>query len=197
MAKIPFRLASIAVVCVTLVGASTGGGKLLDEPPVWYEKDNNDIPKPKQRKPSRAGDVWKEGVRAPLGRLTHPGRNVRRIGSFFGGEEVQQAANVNSLDEVPNSTWFTSRIGLFPMTPEQVISDALVSLGYKTQRSQARVLGEDPSCYSRYLKGNRSPQCSKVDGWPERLKGNGITIVLAWDASGCVVRKVRKRKQVA
>ena len=119
MAKIPFRLASIAVVCVTLVGTSTGGGKLLDEPPVWNEKDNNDIPQPKERNPSFAGDVWKEGVRAPLGRLTHPGRNVRRIGSFFGGEEVQQAANVNSLDEVPNSTWFTSRIGLFPMTPEQ------------------------------------------------------------------------------
>ena len=31
-----------------------------------------------------------------------------------------EAINVNSLDEVPNSAWFTNRIGLAPMTPEQV-----------------------------------------------------------------------------
>ena len=30
------------------------------------------------------------------------------------------AANVNSLDEVPNSSWFTNRLGIYPMTAEQV-----------------------------------------------------------------------------
>ena len=30
------------------------------------------------------------------------------------------AWNVNSLDEVPNSSWFTNRIGLFPLTPDEV-----------------------------------------------------------------------------
>jgi len=40
------------------------------------------------------------------------------VGSLFGGDHVRPAENVNSLDEVPNSTWFTNRIGLFPVTSE-------------------------------------------------------------------------------
>src|SRR3954467_9476750 len=41
--------------------------------------------------------------------------------SFLGaGERVdRRAANVNTLDEVPDSTWFTNRIGRTPMTAAQ------------------------------------------------------------------------------
>jgi hypothetical protein len=35
-----------------------------------------------------------------------------------------EAPNVNSLDEVPNSSWFTNRIGLFPMSPAEVARGA-------------------------------------------------------------------------
>ena len=30
------------------------------------------------------------------------------------------AANVNALDEVPNSSWFTNRIGLGPLSPAEL-----------------------------------------------------------------------------
>lgn len=39
------------------------------------------------------------------------------LGLYLPGEE---AVNVNSVDEVPNSSWFTNRIGVAPMTVEDV-----------------------------------------------------------------------------
>ena len=68
----------------------------------------------------------------PLGRIFHPGRIVRGIGSAFGGDHVQPAANLNALDEAPNSSWFTNRIGLFPMTPEQVARGPIMEAGPDT-----------------------------------------------------------------
>ena len=42
--------------------------------------------------------------------------------SFLGaGETVNvRAGNVNALDEVPDSSWFTNRLGRRPMTTEEI-----------------------------------------------------------------------------
>jgi hypothetical protein len=53
-----------------------------------------------------------------VARVVHPGRFARRVGVLFGGDHVSPAADVNRLDEVPNSAWFTNRIGMFPLSPE-------------------------------------------------------------------------------
>jgi hypothetical protein len=37
-----------------------------------------------------------------------------------------ESLDVNSLDEVPNSAWFTNRIGFFPMTPDAVALGACI-----------------------------------------------------------------------
>lgn len=84
-----------------------------------------------------------------------------------------------------------------PLSTTEAINGALKTLGYTTQRAKARVLNEDPASFGRYLKGDRSPQCAKVDGWLENLKRKGITIVLAWDADGCEVRSFEKHEQAA
>ena len=47
-------------------------------------------------------------VGRPFSRFWHPGRFFRWLGT---GDRVQRAANMNPLDEVVNSTWFTNRIG--------------------------------------------------------------------------------------
>jgi hypothetical protein len=64
-----------------------------------------------------------------MGRLFDPGRFVRRVGTLFGGDHVRTAANVNTLDEVPNSSWFTNRIGLFPITPADAARGPLTGPG--------------------------------------------------------------------
>jgi hypothetical protein len=87
-------------------------------PVVWYEDDDAPIPLPREREPNLTWDGVTETIVRPFGRATHPGRLVRRAGTLFGGDHVRAASNVNSLDEVPNSTWFTNRIGLFPMSPQ-------------------------------------------------------------------------------
>ena len=46
----------------------------------------------------------------------------RPIVRFFAVDPPGEAWNVNSMDEVPDSSWFVNRIGKAPMTPEEVAS---------------------------------------------------------------------------
>ncbi len=43
----------------------------------------------------------------------------RPITRFFAVDPAGEAANVNSFDEVPDSSWFTGRIGAKPMSPDE------------------------------------------------------------------------------
>ena len=84
-------------------------------PVVWYENDDLPIAPPKERAPNLRWDYVDDSVVQPLRRHSEPARLVRDIGTVFGGDHVPPAANLNSLDEVPNSSWFTNRIGIFPL----------------------------------------------------------------------------------
>jgi len=48
----------------------------------------------------------------------------RPLSEAVGIEHHGEAVNVNSLDEVPDSSWFTNRIGAHPMSTEDVIRGA-------------------------------------------------------------------------
>ena len=76
--------------------------------PMWVDPDANPVTtKLPKRYTSGTGNMAEQTVLRPLSdALALPLPN--------------EAINVNSLDEVPNSSWFTNRIGLFPMTPEEV-----------------------------------------------------------------------------
>lgn len=122
-----FRSASPGVwvrpwrAALALIALGAGGPPPLDDRPVvWYEADRQDIPQPAVRNPNLLWDQVNETVFLPIGRFTHPGRLVRRVGTLFGGDHVPAAVNINVLDEVPNSTWFTNRIGLFELSPAEV-----------------------------------------------------------------------------
>jgi hypothetical protein len=113
------RCLAFAVLALPAVPAGSSAKPAVSAPVIWYEDDRSDIPSPSEREPNLGWDGIKESFVRPLGRQTHPGRLVRRAGTLLGGDHVPPAANVNRLDEVPNSTWFTNRIGLVPFTPEQ------------------------------------------------------------------------------
>lgn len=94
---------------------------LRDAPVIWHEDDRRDIPAPKPRNPSVIASTVHDHVVVRSSQFFHPGRALRQLGVVFGdGDHVPPAANINSLDEAPNSSWFTNRIGLFPWTPQQV-----------------------------------------------------------------------------
>jgi len=113
---------SLALLGATLLLGSGGdiaaARSLVDRPVIWHEKDRQSISEPTEREPNMLWDMFDDSVLLPTGRLLRPGNIVRRVGTLFGGDHVPPAANVNRLDEVPNCTWFTNRIGLFPMSPE-------------------------------------------------------------------------------
>lgn len=44
----------------------------------------------------------------------------RPFAKFWKVDPAGEAINVNAMDEVPNSSWFTNRIGMFPLTIDQV-----------------------------------------------------------------------------
>src|SRR6185369_1971044 len=45
----------------------------------------------------------------------------RPISRFFAVDPAELAANVNAFDEVPDSSWFTNRLGAAPLTPEELV----------------------------------------------------------------------------
>jgi hypothetical protein len=111
---------ALLVVCfLAPTFARAEDAKLVDAPIVWH--DNDRVPFetiPLERDPSIPKDQFTQTVIRPLQRNTRFSNLVRRVGSAFGGDHVMPAANINALGEVPNSTWFTNRIGLFPVSSE-------------------------------------------------------------------------------
>jgi hypothetical protein len=113
--RIVSRPLAVALVWSAVVaGAFGAGSSLADVSIVWHEDDRRDIPKPEPREVGLIRETMDESIWHPLDRLFNPARAVRRI---VGNPKTHPAANVNQVDEVPNSSWFTNRIGLFPMSP--------------------------------------------------------------------------------
>lgn len=119
------RRLALAVAVIACLTAAPGPGYAGRAPlkhgsVVWYADDRSPVPQPAERDPNLLWDHVEDSVVLPRERFTNPVRVIRHIGTIFGGDHVPAAANVNALDEVPNSSWFTNRIGLYPMTPEEV-----------------------------------------------------------------------------
>ncbi len=121
---------AIGIGMVAALGAATmpesarAADPLVDAPPMWWEADDADIAKPAERDPNLLRDQLTTTIIRPLNRNAQPARLARRVGTLFGGQLHREAANPNALDEVPNSTWFTNRIGLFAL-PEAECAAAL------------------------------------------------------------------------
>jgi hypothetical protein len=77
-------------------------------PPLWEDPDRNPVPE-------RPGKYY-SGMIADVADKTV----FRKLSQLFTFPLPTDAKNVNALDEVPNSSWFTNRIGMFPMTLEEV-----------------------------------------------------------------------------
>jgi hypothetical protein len=77
--------------------------KFLPDDPIWVDPDRLSIPKPQRIELSQIYDFLENTFADP------------------GGSFGQRARNINTLGEVPDSSWFTNRIGLHPMTVEELV----------------------------------------------------------------------------
>lgn len=112
-ARVGLRITALLFLCsLVLSCSSTSVRRFKLAPPLWEDADRNTVLKrPGEYYTGLASDVADKTVFRPLSRL---------FLLDFGGD----AKNVNSVDEVPNSSWFTNRIGLFPVSPERAARGA-------------------------------------------------------------------------
>lgn len=78
-----------------------------DQPPVWQVADKQDIPQPEEN------DYFRYPYMADVFIFRAATRALE-------WHDKEPAWNTNALDEVPNSSWFTNRLGQYNLTPEQV-----------------------------------------------------------------------------
>jgi hypothetical protein len=164
------RLGLAGACAICLLAAAWSAPLLEDVPIVWHEEDRRDIPMPTPRDPNVIASALDASLFRPLGRLLNPARLVRGFGTVFGGQPAHPAANPNALDEVPSSTWFTNRLGLFPLSPSAVArgphpgggpdaSGPLVVFSAKTE-------GVTPGFFVRDIHGNRYVVKFDPPGYP-------------------------------
>ena len=90
---------------------------LSDTPVVWFADDTQPVPVPGFEEPGLIPYGYNSFVARPFSRFWHPGRALRWIATR---DKVQEAADLNSLDEVVDSSWFTNRIGLRSLTGNEL-----------------------------------------------------------------------------
>jgi hypothetical protein len=98
------RLAEqIAFVVFLLLSPLSFAEKFYDDDPIWVDPDRSPIPKPVELTLSETYDLFVNSFKDP------------------GGKEQTKSQNVNTLGEVPDSSWFTNRIGPKELSIEDLV----------------------------------------------------------------------------
>jgi hypothetical protein len=95
--------AALAVTASLAAFASAASPRFYDDDPIWVERDTQDASKVKPLEVSLFVDLTYN----LFGKPGDPTPNVR-------------AKNVNTVDEVPDSSWFTNRAGRRPLAADEV-----------------------------------------------------------------------------
>jgi hypothetical protein len=113
-----------AAVAICLASCAPGWKKSPHDKPFQHAAEPQLHKMP--AKSSAPLDWWNRALHTtvvPLAKLVSPARYVDRL---RGGKV---ALDINEFDEVPDSTWFTNRLGRTPMTAEQVVAGPNTSDG--------------------------------------------------------------------
>ena len=107
----------------------------------------------------------------------------RQLSELWLYEREHEAINVNSMDEVPSSSWFTNRIGLSPMSPERLAQGACISASAPPRPwtvTRAKTSGTSPGLFIEDAAGQS--YLFKVDfDLPERgTAADSIATRLFW-----------------
>ena len=101
------RKAAILTMALAAVGCA-GVGRFPLAQPIWVDLDKRPFPtKPEEYVSSFLWDGADQMA-------------FRPVAKFFKVDPGGEAVNVNALDEVPDSAWFTNRLGRFDMSLDEV-----------------------------------------------------------------------------
>ena len=96
---------------VLLLGASDPGRavELTTDPVKWVDADDKPIPEPAEIDENQVWDIIDHTFFFQIGKVLDLGWTARRVGNLLHLAPPREADNVNALDEVPASSWYTNR----------------------------------------------------------------------------------------
>lgn len=169
----PVRWAAVWFVFAgTLLSSCGGVPRISPEDPHWVDNDCADIPEPAKRDP---GLVWSAIDRSFFDQVEQFFDVSRSLPRLFG--KPAQAENINSLDEVPNSSWFINRHGLQPLTPDEILLGPERTLGPDTSGEwtvfRPKVQGATPGFWIKDTRGDQYIIKFDPPGYPEMATAAG------------------------
>ena len=153
----PYIVGVLLVAAVPAV-ANNDSRRLL-KPPLWVDPDDRNIEEPKERDVSelydRMRNMWLRHIDL--------GYTARRMSN-------RPALNVNAWDEVPDSTWFTNRIGRKAITPRELLEGppGLAPVGGKWVAEKLKTAGYTPGLRIHDTSGQRFVLKFDLPTGPER-----------------------------
>ncbi|HEU4406968.1 MAG TPA: hypothetical protein VFS43_16995 [Polyangiaceae bacterium] len=127
------RRAPLALACLALIAAAPGcgAGSLRRFPlrdPVWVDPDLNPVSVPCRTETDDEGKPQQvcrpAEYESPLAWDLADNLLFRNLSEYASLDQAGESLNVNSFDEVPDSSWFTNRIGMRPFSPDDVARGA-------------------------------------------------------------------------
>jgi hypothetical protein len=116
------RGSAALVLGLLLTGCGAGLRKFPLRDPMWRDPDQHPFrAQPEEYFSPFAWDAANQTVFRPISR-------------FFAADPAGEAVNVNALDEVPDSSWFTNRIGRLGISPEQAATGSCDGSPPRTDR---------------------------------------------------------------
>lgn len=112
----------LQMVCMGLfaAGCVASSPSYNTKPIKWVDPDNRSVGAPKEVEENQIWDIIDHTFFYQVAKVLDLTWTSRRTGNLLGVADERQADNVNALDEVPNSSWFTNRHFLNPLTPTEI-----------------------------------------------------------------------------
>ncbi len=125
MARVIPSIQSPTMWALLLMSALLGGCYNqvdLSRPIMWEADDRRPIPEPEEETDGQwfIWDGTHKMIFYRVEQLFNLGRSLRTVGTWVGLADPVEAGNVNALDEVPHSTWFTNRHVVSPLSQEEL-----------------------------------------------------------------------------
>jgi hypothetical protein len=134
--------------------------------PCWIDDDRRDIPEPEYRDPNL---IWTTVDRSVFEQFEQFFDLERSFRTLFGNRE--EAHNINSFDHVPNSSWFTNRIGFSEVKPEDILAGIQTTPGPDTSGIwkvfRPKIQGATPGFWIEDARGDEYIIKFDPDGFPE------------------------------
>ena len=114
--------AVVVALCVLLPAVGRAGqAPLRDAPVIWFADDARPIAAPAPDERGLVPYALEAFLGRSFSRFWNPARRVRSLG---GNGPAHESLDINALDEVVDSSWFTNRIGLRPLGEAELAAGA-------------------------------------------------------------------------